>query len=203
MNGTYSGMLASMAGIARQLVSRVNPATGESVISNWPTQLLGNRPMTGSLTFKVNDRSKTHHIDNFMPARESNGKPSKSRVGDFRRNYEAGLPEKVASKEWLNVLTYFVLSIMTGRMPTPTLKGFSGESTLKSVIAASWVDASGIEITEATVKSPDGTAELTHSAEAITGLFRVFEENRQRTEAWPVKESSRSKGEAIDWSELA
>lgn len=195
-------MLAGMALICRQLVSRINPATGEPVISNWPTQLLGNRPMTGKLTFTIAGKKKSHAIANFQPARDlKTGEPMKSKVGNRRRGYEAGLPEKVASKEWLNVFSYFILSAMTGRLPTPNDKGYSAESTLKASIAHGWIGENDITLNSATASNPDNGLEVTHSGDALMGILLAYVENKDRVNDWAVKESSRAGDiEAEDWS---
>ncbi len=203
MANTFSQLIAGMAGTARQLVSRVNPATGESVISNWPTQLLGNRPLTGSVVFLIAGKRKNHAISNFMPARDKAGKPSKANVGDFRRNYESGLPEKVASKEFLNLLSYFILSAMTGRLPTPNVKGFSAESTLKATIASEWLQSQDIGIESATVENEDSGLHVTHGTEAVSGILKAFSENYDRVSDWAIRESSRANsGESLDWESL-
>jgi hypothetical protein len=203
MANTYSQLIAGMAGIARQLVSRVNPATGESVISNWPTQLLGNRPLSGNVKFTIAGKTKNHAIENFMPARDKAGKPSKANVGDFRRNYESGLPEKIASKEFLNLLVYFILSAMTGRLPTPNVKGFSAESTLKASIAHEWLDSQNITVESAIVENSDSGLSVEHSGTAVMGILLAFVENRNRVDSWAIRESSRqASGESLDWESL-
>ncbi len=204
MPNTFSQLIAGMAQTARQLVSRVNPATGESVISNWPTQLLGNRPLSGRVVFTIAGKRKTHAIENFMPARNlKTGEPMKASVGDFRRNYESGLPEKIASREFLNLLVYFILSAMTGRLPTPNVKGFSAESTLKASIAHEWLESKGMVIESASVTNADSNQSVDHSGNAVMGILLAFVENRQRVDSWAIRESSRAKGgESLDWESL-
>ncbi len=106
---------------------------GRKVITNIPTQLLGNRVMSAAVTFVQGDDSITVDLIDFMPARDvESGKLSKALAGNVYSDYRTGnLPDdRIGLREFWGVLSYFVGCMLTGMLPTPVKP--SGQSTIMS-----------------------------------------------------------------------
>ena len=205
MATNFSQAIQMSMTLAREFVSYLNPENDRPAITNWPTQLLGNRPVSGSLTFRMSPKGKaqTVEIESFTPARDlKSGKHEKGAVRQFRLAYEAGLPKDVAGSEFLNLLACFVISAVTGELPSPNRA--SGESTLKGSIAHRWISDNGIMLESVTASNPETGVSLTHSGESAMGILLAFAENFNRIKSdWTPKASARSKNAgSLDWAEL-
>jgi len=199
----FSQAISEAMRIARKFCSFLNPESQQPAITNWPTQLLGNRILSGSLTYRIGQKLSTHAIAGFMPARNvKTGKPEKGAVRTFRMTYESGMPSGAAGREFLNLLTYCLLSCITGELPSPNRA--SGESTIKGSIALSFVNLAGMSIESATVSNDETGASITLSGEAIGGILKAFDENRQRVErTWTPRLVHKVEAAgAIDWENL-
>lgn len=142
----YSETLKNSANIIRTFGKLVNPTTKKPVIANAVKQALGNRAIEyARLTL---DTGKVIVIKNFMPSRNPTGlgyngesaKPVPTNSTGWLHAWEA--PEKSIStqeEEVYHNLTYFIASVMTGRLPTPGKA--SWESQMKTGIIYTMLDS--------------------------------------------------------------
>lgn len=205
MSASFSSAIQESMNLARAFVSYLNPENDRPAITNWPTQLLGNRPVSGSLTFRMSPKGKsqTVSVESFTPARNlKTGETEKGAVRQFRLAYEAGLPAEIAGSEFLKLLACFVISAVTGELPSPNRA--SGESTLKGSIALKWINDNGILIDSVVASNPETGVSLTHSGDATMGVLKIFSENYNRIKSeWTPKASARSKtAGSLDWQDL-
>ncbi len=202
----YSRMLQESMTLARTFTSYLNPENDRPAITNWPTQLLGNRPVSGTLSYRTSTKGNVSTVDleSFTPARDlKTGKHEKGAVRQFRLAYEAGLPNDAAKDEFFKVLACYVISAMTGELPSPNRA--SGESTLKGAIAHHWIDQGGLVIDTVLASNPETQVQLEHSGDAVMGVLLAFKENYDRViEQWVPKANQRAKASGgLDWDLLA
>ncbi len=205
MAENFSQALQSSMNLAREFVSYLNPENDRPAITNWPTQLLGNRPVSGSIVYRLSPKGKaqTVTIESFTPARDlKTGKHEKGAVRQFRLAYEAGLPADAAKPEFWNLLACFVISAITGELPSPNRA--SGESTLKGTVAHTWIKDFGIILDSVVATNPETGVSLERSGESTLGVLMAFAENYQRiVSQWTPKANQRAKASGgLDWSVL-
>lgn len=206
MTTNFSKAIQDSMGLAREFVSYLNPENERPAITNWPTQLLGNRPVSGSLTYRMTPKGKatTVEVEAFTPARDlKNGKHEKGAVRQFRLAYEAGLPSDVAPAEFWRLLTCYTISAITGELPSPNRA--SGESTLKGSIAHRWITDSGIILDSVVASNSETGVTIEHSGDAVMGILLAFRENFDRVkQQWTPKANTRAKAAgSLDWETLA
>jgi len=197
-------LMAQAMSIARTFCSFLNPENRNPAISNWPTQLLGNRILSGSITYTVGGKQYTHGISGFMPSRNlKTGKPEKGAVKKFRLAYESGMPNQDAARiEMLNLLTYCTLSASTGELPSPNRP--SGESTIKASIAHRFLTEAGITLDSVVVSNLETGVSLTLTGESVMGILSAFDQNRKRVEStWiPRTNAKAEQAGTLEWENI-
>lgn len=146
---------------------------GKQPMTNWTTQLLGNRPISASAVWTLADGDEVEvNISDFIPSRNlQTGEADKGNVKAFRQAYESrGIPEDIAVTEVLKVATYLAASVATGRLPT--VSQVSAESSLKGGILSEWMESTGIAPASLTIRG-DGES-VSYTGEAISGLLRFW-----------------------------
>lgn len=194
----FHDMLAGIESIATEFNSYVNPETESKPMSNWVTQLFGNRPVSANATWTIDGESHEIEIRGFQPARDADGNPDKGAAGDFRKLYASrGVSDDNVAQETLRFATYAVASFLSGQLPSP--KRISAESTLKAEIVKFFKDDFGLELESLTLL--DGNDSMTHEPESVYGVMSLFNANAQRIrDTWNQKQG-RGRGDAgnIDW----
>lgn len=179
------GLLMQVESLGREFARRRNPATDSPPMTNWTTQLFGNRPVSASATWELGDREFKVEIDKFMPARDEKNNPVKKYAGTIRKIWASGkLADDKVVDELLQGATYFVTSCMTGQLPSP--KRLSAESTLKGHVLAAWAAGGNLELKALTIHGDDG-AEMTYKPDRVSAFVSTFDDNaRHVLETWNV-----------------
>lgn len=180
---------------------KVNQQTGRKVITNIPTQLLGNRVMSCEVTYRQGNESLTVNLLDAMPAREvQSGKLSKALSGNVYADYRTGnLPdEKIATREFWTVLTYFVGCMLTGMLPTPVKP--SGQSTIMSQFIKAWTESNKLQI-DSVVITGRNDSRMVYTADDFTNVYNAFLSNATRIlESWDDREGKGgSKAGQVEW----
>ena len=197
----FAKLLSECMSMSREFVAHVSPADNAPVITNWPTQLLGNRPVSGEVSYIIAGKTVKHTVKAFTPARNiKTGESTKAEVKKFRKAYSAGDPAASEKREGLNFLTYLILSAVTGKLPTPKLA--SGESTLKAALALHMLEGSGATIKAVNVQGESDAEAIAYTGASVLGTLNLFAENHKRIVAWPRRENTRGSGDdMVDWEE--
>jgi hypothetical protein len=187
--------------LSREFVAHVSPSDNAPVITNWPTQLLGNRPVSGEVSYVIGGKTVKHAVKAFTPARNlKTGESTKAEVKKFRKAYSAGIPASAEKREGLNFLTYLILSAITGKLPTPKLA--SGESTLKAALALHMLEGGSITIKAVNVHGESDAEAIPYTGVNVMGTLGLFKENHGRIVGWPRRENTRGGGDdMVDWEE--
>jgi hypothetical protein len=138
-----------------------------------------------------------------MPARNlKTGKPEKGAVRNFRLAYEAGMQAGVAGREWLNLLTYCVLSSVTGELPSPNRA--SGESTIKASIAYRFINDSKLSLESVKVVNSETGVAIALTGESVMGILSAFDQNRMRVEStWIPRTAAKAEAAgSLDWESI-
>lgn len=180
---------------------KVNEQTNRKVITNIPTQLLGNRVISCEVTYTQDEDSITVDLTDFMPAREvQSGKLSKALAGNVYSDYRTGnLPDdKVGLREFWSVLSYFVGCMLTGMLPTPVKP--SGQSTIMSEFIKTWIDQNGLEV-ESVAITGKNDSRMVYTKADFTNVYNAFQSNATRIlETWSDRQGKGgSKAGQINW----
>ncbi len=180
---------------------KVSEQTGRKVITNIPTQLLGNRVMSCEVTFTQGEDSITVDLIDFMPAREvASGKLSKALAGNVYSDYRTGnLPDdRIGLREFWSVLSYFTGCMLTGMLPTPVKP--SGQSTIMSEFIKTWIDQNGLTV-ESIAITGKNDSRMVYTADDFTNVYNAFQSNATRIlETWKDRQGKGgSKSGQIDW----
>lgn len=193
--------LAESIRIGRDFGRLKHPESGKSPMSNWSTQLLGNRPVTATAVWKLGSESEEIRLVSFQPARDlESGAAVRSAVKKFRIAYETGkIPDDTVRGEVLRVASYLAASVATGQLPTPTR--ISAESTLKGAILSQWLESMPLALESLEVHKEDGI-KLEYPASAVEGILMVFAANYQRIVDTYKLETAKGENLDLDWSKL-
>ena len=180
---------------------KVNDQTNRKVITNIPTQLLGNRVMSCEVTFTQNEDSITVDLVDFMPAREvQSGKLSKALAGNVYSDYRTGnLPDdRIGLREFWSVLSYFTGCMLTGMLPTPVKP--SGQSTIMSQFIKTWLDENGLTVDSVAITGKNDSR-MVYTAADFDNVYKAFQSNATRIlETWNDRQGKGgSKSGQIDW----
>ena len=180
---------------------KVNAQTERKLITNIPTQLLGNRVMSCEVKFTQGENSITVDLQDFMPAREvQSGKLSKALSGNVYSDYRTGnLPDdKIGLREFWSVLSYFTGCMLTGMLPTPVKP--SGQSTIMSEFIKTWIDQNGLEVESVTVTGKNDSR-MVYSQQDFTNVYLAFQSNATRVlDTWSDRQGKGgSKAGQIEW----
>lgn len=187
--------------IPDQFNAKRNPANGRKLITNIPTQLLGNRLVSGSIVWKRNNETCEVELSEYAPARNpQSGEYAKSQSGDFYKAYRyQNLPDqKQALHEFWTLVSYFVLCTLTGMLPTPVKR--SGQSTIMSQFINHWIDTQDIEIQAVKIVGGNGV-EMTYTPDQVDQTLSLFNANAQDILAnWNDSKRSSNAGDGINWA---
>lgn len=180
---------------------KVNEQTNRKVITNIPTQLLGNRVMSCEVTFVQGENKITVDLLDFMPAREvSSGKLSKALAGNVYSDYRTGnLPDdKIGLREFWSVLSYFTGCMLTGMLPTPVKP--SGQSTIMSQFIKTWLDENGLTVDSVAITGKNDSR-MVYTGEDFTNVYNAFQSNATRIlDTWNDRQGKGgSKSGQIKW----
>lgn len=178
-----------------------NPQTERKVITNIPTQLLGNRVMSCEITYKQGNESLTVSLQDFMPARDvQTGKLQKALAGNVYSDYRTGnLPDdRIGLREFWSLLSYFSSCMLTGMLPTPVKP--SGQSTIMSQFIQAWMKDNRLEI-ESVVITGKNDSRMVYSSEDFENVYKAFLSNATRIlESWDdSKGKAGNKAGQIEW----
>jgi hypothetical protein len=194
-------ILSLIYAIATRFNRKRSPVTGRKLITNIPTQLLGNRYLTFNVCWRQNDgKEKRIKGDSFQPARNlESGENQKSLAGEIYTDYASGnLPAKIALREAWYVMSYFLSCILTGQLPTPSK--LSGQSTIMSHVLREMMGEAGVtpqwvEITNATGVTMRVEGDRINQ---VLSYFYVHGDNI--LESWEDTKSVKSKGDRkVTW----
>ena len=178
-NRNYNSMLVSAMAIAKDY-QRHRDESGKPPMSNWPTQLLGNRQVTATAILKdASGESHAVELADFQPARNpKTNQADKKLVKTIRLAYESGsLPSDVVKDEVYRFISYCIASAITGKLPSA--KSVSAESTLKAHLALHLMESAGVTLERITVFNGDESS-LSHEGEGAVSVLGLFESNAQR-----------------------
>jgi hypothetical protein len=182
------------------------PTTGERTITNYPTQILGNRAVTGTCILVDGKGTKTTvKLLNWMPARTNpayNGEDAgglsplaKGLSGSMMSKYQTGDVQNPV-QESLHVMGYLAISIVSGHLPTPDRP--SWENTTKAVMLGEMVKIAGMTPIQVEFVGKGGT--LVANSNLISGIIETctnWMEYVQKT--WNVADRKRRKSVQIDY----
>jgi len=133
-----------------------NPDTESALISNVPTQVLGNRPVSGKVGMQFDGKRVNVELQNWQPARvktpdgriaydgvDAAGAISKAAAADTLATYAAGAASD-PDRELICLTAYLALSVVTGKLPTPDAD--SAENCLKAEGLTSIMQAHGVKV---------------------------------------------------------
>lgn len=178
-NRNYNAMLVSAMAMSKDF-QRHRDESGKAPMSNWPTQLLGNRQVTATAILKdASGESHAVELVDFQPARNpKTNQADKKLVKTMRLAYESGnLPSDVVQSEVYRFIAYCIASAITGKLPSA--KSVSAESTLKAHLALHLMESAGVTLERVTVFNGDESS-LTHEGKGAVGVLSLFESNAQR-----------------------
>jgi hypothetical protein len=180
---------------------KINQQTSRKVISNIPTQLLGNRLMTCEVIYNQGGNLVTVSLDQFMPARNpESGQTVKALAGNVYSDYRTGnLPDdRIATREFYAMLTYFAGCMLTGMLPTPVKP--SGQSTIMSQFISQWLGDNKLQIESVAIVGGNDNR-MVYSSEDFDNVFKAFQSNAKRIlESWDDREGrGGSKAGQVDW----
>jgi hypothetical protein len=182
------------------------PETGAVTITNYPTQILGNRAVTGTcILVDAKNTKTTVKLLNWMPARLNpayNGQDAggenpqaKGLSGSMMSKYASG-DVKDATQECLHVMAYLALSIATGHLPTPDRP--SWENTTKAVMLGEMVKIAGMSPIRIEFVGKGGT--LVANADLISGIIATCTNWMEYVQNhWAVADRKRRKSVPIDY----
>ena len=175
-----------------------HPVNGRPLITNIPTQLVGNMTRSFVATWVKGDARTKIELQEFQPARNlESGEKRKDLAGQTFSDFRYGrLPNKVADREFWYTLSYFAACICKGQLPTPNKR--SGSSTIMSHFVRDWIDSQGLTLESIKIIGFDG-AELTYNNEQFERILTIFVENgNDILESWEDSQRGSKKSE-IAW----
>ena len=175
-----------------------NPLNGKELITNIPTQLVGNMTRSFVAVWTRDDRVKKVSLSEFQPARNlETGEKRKDLAGKFFNALRYGtIPKGIAEREFWYTLSYFAASICKGKIPTPDKR--SGSSTIMSHFVRHWMESQGLTLESLKIVESSG-AELTYTGVQFDRMLGIFHDNGiDILENWDNSVKGQ-KGEAIDW----
>ena len=175
-----------------------NPLNGKELITNIPTQLVGNMTRSFVAVWSRDDGVKRVSLSEFQPARNlETGEKRKDLAGKFFNALRYGtIPKKIAEREFWYTLSYFAASICKGKIPTPDKR--SGSSTIMSHFVQYWMESQGLALESIKIIESSG-AELTYTGVQFDRILGIFHDNGvDILENWDNSKKGQ-KGEAIDW----
>jgi len=180
---------------------KVNEQTNRKVITNIPTQLLGNRVMSCEVTFSQGENTITVDLLDFMPAREvESGVLNKGLAGNVYSDYRTGnLPDdRIGLREFWSVLSYFTGCMLTGMLPTPVKP--SGQSTIMSHFIKSWLGDNGLQVDSVAITGKNDSR-MVYTGDDFTNVYNAFQSNATRIlETWADRQGKGgSKSGQINW----
>lgn len=147
----YTRTLQLFASAINDFQGRVNPKTGNPIISNVSTQIMSNRAIDFA---KVTIGEKVYTIENFQPARSLQDKTFGHDGNKAMRDHHAtpswlavwsnpsSISDKGIEQETILNFLYMVASVITGEHARP--KDQSWESVIKSYLALKAAELLGI-----------------------------------------------------------
>lgn len=180
---------------------KVNPATSKGLITNIPTQLMGNRQTTATLVWSDGKGKVKVELDTFMLARElETGEERKDASGDIFNAYRNGdfSTVKIATLETFLTLSYFTACFCTGQLPTPYK--LSGQSTIQAHMVKAFREVHKLSPSSMVITSRNG-AQLNYTTEQIDQLQNIFNQHGENILAsWDDRKAGKNKaGGEIAW----
>lgn len=180
---------------------KVNDQTGRKVITNIPTQLLGNRIMSTEVQYSQGENLITVNLANWMPARDlTSGQLAKGLAGQFYADYRTGnLPDdRIGLREFWSVLSYFSGCMLTGMLPTPVKP--SGQSTIMSEFISYWLTGNKLQIDSLSITGKN-ESRMVYTAADFTNVYNAFQSNATRIlDTWSDRQGKGgSKSGQIEW----
>lgn len=180
---------------------KVNDQTGRKVITNIPTQTLGNRVMSCEVAYLQGDERITVDLVDFMPARDvASGVLNKGLAGNVYSDYRTGnLPdERIGLREFWSVLSYFVGCMLTGMLPTPVKP--SGQSTIMSEFIKTWIESNALQV-ESIAITGKNDSRMVYTGDDFQNVYNAFQSNATRIlTTWSDRQGKGgSKSGQIDW----
>lgn len=180
---------------------KVNDQTGRKVITNIPTQLLGNRIMSVTIAYLQGENGITVELQDYMPAREvESGVLNKGLSGNVYSDYRTGnLPDdRIGLREFWSVLTYFSGCMLTGMLPTPVKP--SGQSTIMSEFISFWLVGNNLTVDSVAVVGKND-ARMVYTNADFTNVYNAFQSNAERIlNTWSDRQGKGgSKSGQINW----
>ena len=181
-----------------------NPLNGKELISNIPTQLVGNMTRSFVAVWTKEDGQKRVELSEFQPARNlETGEKRKDLAGKYFSSMRYGTVgqgaknrKAIVEREFWYTLSYFAASICKGKIPTPDKR--SGSSTIMSHFVKHWMDSQGLSLESLKIVESSG-AELTYTGVQFDRMLGIFHDNGiDILENWDNSVKGQ-KGEAIDW----
>ena len=175
-----------------------HPQNARPLITNVPTQLVGNMTRSFVAVWTKGKNKITVDLSEFQPARNlETGEKRKDLAGQVFSDYRfARLPANIAEREFWNVLSYFSACICKGQLPTPNKR--SGSSTIMSHFVDSWIQSQGLTLDSIRIIEANG-AELTYNSDQFNRILSIFVENGDNILAtWEDSQRGGKKSE-IDW----
>lgn len=180
---------------------KVNEQTGRKVITNIPTQLLGNRIMSVTVEYLQGDNQIAVELQDYMPAREvESGVLNKGLAGNVYSDYRTGnLPDaKIGLREFWSVLSYFSGCMLTGMLPTPVKP--SGQSTIMSQFINVWLADNQLSVDSVAVTGKNDSR-MVYTGQDFTNVYNAFQSNATRIlDTWADRQGKGgSKSGQINW----
>lgn len=175
-----------------------HPQNGRPLITNIPTQLVGNMTRSFIAIWTKGDAKTKVELSEFQPARNlESGEKRKDLSGQTFSDFRYGrLPNKVAEREFWYTLSYFAACICKGQLPTPNKR--SGSSTIMSHFVQNWMEFNGLTLESIKIIGFDG-AELTYNSTQFGRILSIFYDNGiDILESWEDSQKGSKKSE-IEW----
>jgi hypothetical protein len=186
--------------IPDQFNRKRNPTNGRKLITNIPTQLLGNRAITGVIVWESGDSEIQVELTDFAPARNLETQTyDKGESGKFYKDYRYGGidNDRIATREFLATLSYFAVCVLTGMLPTPTKR--SGQSTIMSQFIQEMSDVANLEIKEVRIVGGNG-AEMIYTSDQFNQTLSLFNANANDIlNNWDDSKRASANDGGIDW----
>ena len=181
--------------------SKRNPANGRKLITNIPTQLLGNRTVNAVCVWESGDSEIEVSLDSFMPARNmETDSDAKEMSGQFYKAYRFGKfpDDRTAAREFLAVLSYMTVCLLTGQLPTPSKR--SGQSTIMSTFVEEMLADAKLKPVSIKVVGGNGV-EMTYTPNQFEQTISLYHANADDILTnWNDSKRSANAGSDINWA---
>lgn len=164
--------------------SKLNPVNNRKLITNIPAQILADKPRSFVVTYILPDgKKKVVKRVGYQPvclpdgsAFNADGSPVREGAGDFMSAYRLGQfkTKAVAEKTFWSLLSYFLVSVTRGQLPTP--EKMSGASTIRSRFVDYWLNETGIKIESLKLVGKAGQA-ITYNPQQVESILALFRAN--------------------------